>query len=91
MEVLWDNRHQSHTSLPWKLQHFHELSMINALLMFHSGCHGSDSLTHWTHKIGNLGKDDQRYSIVCNVKKIFNCLLISDVTWGLPLSFTIMQ
>ena len=41
MEVLWDNRHQPHTSLPWKLQRCHELNMTNALLMFHSGCHGN--------------------------------------------------
>ena len=38
MEVLWDNRHQPHTSLPWKLQCCHELNMTNALLVFHSGC-----------------------------------------------------
>ena len=30
MEVLWDNRHQPRTSLPWKLQHCHELNMTNA-------------------------------------------------------------
>ena len=39
MEVLWDNRHQSHTLLPWKLQHCDELNMTIVLLMFHSGCH----------------------------------------------------
>ena len=55
MEILWDNRHQPHTSMPWKLQRCHELNMINALLMFHSHWHDSDSLTHWNHKIGNLG------------------------------------
>ena len=40
MEVLWDNKHQPYTSLPWKLQRCPELNMTNALLMLHSGCHG---------------------------------------------------
>ena len=44
-EVLWDNRHQPHTLLPWKLQSCHELNMTNALLMFHSGCHGNQVST----------------------------------------------
>ena len=41
MEILWDDRHQPHTSLPWKLQRCHELNLTNASLMFHSGCHGN--------------------------------------------------
>ena len=63
MEVLWDNRHQPPTSLPWKLEHNHELNMTNELLMSHSGCHYNQVSTAMRYEVDAYCPKEPPYQI----------------------------